>query len=123
MTSISKLSYKCLRKKYGTRLVKEPLHVHEFLGSTKLAGITLHNHRFAGVSSRAIPVGKKHVHAILTNVDFTVEHIHRIRTLTGLPIPVGRGRHVHFVRGTTSFDAAHDHNFVFATLIQNPLGL
>ncbi|MFY9447722.1 MAG: YmaF family protein [Dethiobacteria bacterium] len=101
----------------------DPQHVHEFLGSTKLAGLTLHNHRFAGVSSRAIPIGRNHIHAISTNVDFTVQHIHRIRDLTGLAIPVGRGRHVHFVRGTTSFDANHDHNYVFATLIENPLGI
>ncbi|OSB06506.1 YmaF family protein, partial [Clostridium botulinum] len=40
-------------------------HVHEFLGSTRLA--EPHNHRFAGVSGQAIRSGNSHVHRITTN--------------------------------------------------------
>lgn len=38
-------------------------HVHEFLGSTHLAeaGQDRHNHRFAGVTDEAIPIGKGNV--------------------------------------------------------------
>lgn len=112
---------KCLTNRSGAKTAFR--HVHEFLGSTKLAGTTLHNHRFAGVSGRAIPIGRDHIHFVSTNTDFAVGHIHRIRVFTGLKIPVGRGRHVHFVRGTTTFNFGHDHDFVFATLIEDPLGL
>lgn len=119
---------KTIKSKYLKKLcrsykIKRTRHVHEFLGSTKLAGVTLHNHRFAGVSNKKIPLGKIHIHAILTNTDFAVGHFHRIKALTGPPIPVGGGRHVHFVRGRTTFDLDHDHVFVFATLIENPLGI
>jgi hypothetical protein len=98
-------------------------HVHEFLGSTKLAveGELRHNHRFAGVTSEVIPQGDSHVHAILTNTDFFFNHLHEVGVLTGLAIPVGDGKHVHFVEGETTLNFGHVHDFVFATLIENPL--
>ncbi len=98
-------------------------HTHEFLGSTRLAeeGEDRHNHRFAGVTSEAIPREKSHVHAILVNTDFFEEHLHEIGVETGLAIPVGGGKHVHFVKGITTLDDGHVHKFVFATLIENPL--
>ncbi|WP_047153207.1 YmaF family protein [Aneurinibacillus tyrosinisolvens] len=97
-------------------------HVHEFLGSTKLAeaGDERHNHRFAGVTSEAIPRGNSHVHVISTNTDF-FDHHHEVAITTGPAIPVGNGKHVHFVRGRTTLDDGHVHQFVFATLIQKPL--
>ncbi|WP_134684950.1 YmaF family protein [Brevibacillus migulae] len=98
-------------------------HVHEFLGSTKLAeeGDDRHNHRFAGVTGEAIPFGKSHVHVIKTNTDF-LDHHHQLRRIvTGPAIPVGNGKHIHFVKGTTTFDDGHVHAFNFATLIDRPL--
>lgn len=97
-------------------------HVHEFLGSTQLAeeGEDRHNHRFAGVTGQAIPRGNSHVHVIRTNTDF-FNHLHRVRIITGPAIPVGNGKHVHFVKGTTTFNDGHVHRFKFATLIQKPL--
>lgn len=95
-------------------------HVHEFLGSTSIAD-NPHNHRFAGISGPAILRGNSHVHRIETLTDST-DHIHRIEDFTGEAINVGGGRHVHLVRGTTSFDDGHRHNFIFATLIENPTG-
>ena len=112
-----------LKKVCKAKHEKRTRHVHEFLGSTKLAGVTLHNHRFAGVSSKKIQSGNTHIHSISANTDFAVGHFHRIKALTGPPIPVGRGRHVHFVQGRSTFDLDHDHVFVFATLIKNPLGI
>ncbi len=98
-------------------------HVHEFEGSTKLAveGELRHNHRFAGVTSEVIPQGNSHVHAIFTNTDFFFNHLHEVGVLTGPAIPVGNGKHVHFVEGVTTLNFGHVHEFVFATLIENPL--
>lgn len=97
-------------------------HVHEFTGSTKLAelGRDRHNHRFAGVTGEVIPRGNSHVHAILTNTDF-LDHHHEVGITTGPAINVGNGKHIHFVRGRTTLDDGHVHQFQFATLIQSPL--
>ena len=73
------------------------------------------------LSGPAILRGNSHVHRIETLTDST-DHIHRIEDFTGEAINVGGGRHVHLVRGTTSFDDGHRHNFIFATLIENPTG-
>ncbi|ABS40050.1 YmaF family protein [Clostridium botulinum] len=97
-------------------------HVHEFLGSTRLAEIQTepHNHRFAGVSGEAIRRGNSHVHKIKTNTDF-FDHFHMIDVTTGPAIPVGNGRHVHFVSGVTTLNDGHRHEFIFATLIEAPI--
>lgn len=99
-------------------------HVHEFLGSTRLALLdspNVHNHRFAGVTGEAIRKGNSHIHKICTRTDFFISHYHFMEVYTGPAIPVGDGRHVHFVYGVTSFDAGHDHEFIFATLIEDPI--
>ncbi|MBU5439596.1 YmaF family protein [Tissierella sp. MSJ-40] len=100
-------------------------HVHEFLGSTRLAeqGEDRHNHRFAGVTSEAIPIqGGGHKHGLFTNTDFFIDHLHELATETGPAIPVGGGKHVHFVTARTTIDDGHFHEVVFATLIENPIG-
>jgi len=98
-------------------------HVHEFEGSTKLAeeGDDRHNHRFAGVTSQVIPFTGGHRHAILTNTDFFQNHHHEIGVITGPPISVGNGKHVHFVQGNSTMDDGHFHQFQFTTLIDSPL--
>jgi len=35
---------------------------------------------------------------------------------------VGKGRHIHFAYGKTTKDAGHIHEFIFATLIEDPSG-
>jgi hypothetical protein len=97
-------------------------HVHEFEGSTKLAeeGDDRHNHRFAGVTSQVIPFGADHVHAFFENTDF-LDHHHEVAAITGQPIDVGGGKHVHFVQFITTLDDGHFHEFQFATLILSPL--
>lgn len=99
-------------------------HVHEFEGSTKLAeqGADRHNHRFAGVTGRAIPCGNSHVHEIdMSRTDF-LNHLHKLKKIrTGPAIPVGNGKHVHFVTGLTTLNDGHRHRFQFATLIDRPL--
>lgn len=103
---------------------EELTHVHEFLGSTKLAELEEdpHNHRFAGVSCQVIPMGNSHVHDIVTRTDFYEDHFHEICVRTGCAICVGGGKHVHFVCGTTEEAEDHTHDFVFATLIEDPIG-
>ena len=109
------------RKKYND---EEQTHVHEFLGSTQIAepNEDPHNHRFAGISGEAISIGNgQHVHEILTRTDFYEDHFHFIRERSGPAIRVN-DRHVHFVCGTTSVVDDHDHDFIFATLIEDPIG-
>jgi hypothetical protein len=105
------------------RKTRRQRHVHEFLGSTRLAeqGDDRHNHRFAGVSGEAIPRGNSHVHVLSTNTDF-LDHHHRVRIVTGPAIPVGNGKHIHFVKGVTTRVDGHVHVFNVATLIENPIG-
>jgi hypothetical protein len=102
--------------------VRRQTHVHEFLGSTKLAeqGEDRHNHRFAGVTGQAIRRGNSHVHVITTKTDF-FGHFHRLRIVTGPAIPVGNGKHIHFVMGKTTLNDGHVHVFNFSTLIDEPL--
>ena len=99
-------------------------HVHEFVGSVKLAefGEDVHNHRFAGVSGEVIPAKGGHRHRICTKTDFFNNHFHKINVITGPPIPVGNGRHVHFVYACTEMSDGHKHQFIVATLIENPIG-
>ncbi len=79
-----------------------------------------HNHRFAGVSSEVIPLAPDHVHGIFTNTDF-LDHHHEIAAITGQPIDVGNGKHIHFVSFITTFNDNHFHDFQVATLIEAPL--
>lgn len=98
-------------------------HTHEFTSSTKLAeeGADRHNHRFAGVTSEAIPLpGGNHKHALFTLTDF-FGHLHEVAVETGPAISVGNGKHVHFVKGATTINDGHFHAFAFATLIEAPL--
>lgn len=98
-------------------------HVHEFEGSTKLAEEEeeRHNHRFAGVTGEAIPTSNgSHKHKVCTNTDF-FDHFHEIEVFTGPAIDVGNDKHVHFVKGKTSVNDDHFHDFQFATLIESPL--
>ncbi|WP_084315252.1 YmaF family protein [Clostridium hydrogeniformans] len=101
---------------------REQTHVHEFLGSTKLAeeGDDRHNHRFAGVTGEVIPFGNSHVHRIAVRTDF-FDHFHAICILTGPAVNLNNGKHIHVVTGMTTFVDDHKHNFVFTTLIESPL--
>lgn len=101
---------------------EEQTHVHEFLGSVRLAELEedVHNHRFAGVSGQAISAPGGHIHNIKTRTDF-FDHFHIIDVFTGPPISVGANRHVHFVYGVTSCNDCHRHKFILATLIEAPI--
>ena len=99
-------------------------HVHEVLGSTRLAEREedRHDHRFATVSGEAIFIGESdHVHEVKFRTDFFEEHYHEFTGRTSGAIPVG-DRHVHFLKAITTFDDGHRHEFRVVTLIEDPTG-
>jgi hypothetical protein len=106
----------------GHHCDKNQPHVHEFLGSVKLAeeGEDRHNHRSVGVSGQVIPLGSTHVHEIVARTDF-LDHFHDIIDRSGPAIWVGNNKHVHLVEGNTNVVDDHCHVFVFTTLIESPL--
>lgn len=93
-------------------------HVHEFLGSTHLAGTTKHNHRFASVTGEAIPTGDgRHIHEYRSNTDFVAGHFHMICGKTGPDIKLKDCKHVHFEESFTTVNEGHKHEFEFITLL------
>jgi len=102
-------------------------HVHEVVGSVRLAELEddPHNHRFAGITSEAIPVPGGHIHKFESKTDFYEEHFHPICIKTCPDIRVGQGndtRHIHFIDDDTEVADGHFHEFIAATLIDNPIG-
>ena len=107
--------------------IKKPCHpkqhVHEVTGSVKIAGCCeyAHNHRFATVSSEAIPCDGTHVHEVKFQTDSCNGHTHEFCGTSSPAIDVGCGKHVHLIQGCTSMDAGHKHDLIVATLIENPV--
>ncbi len=103
------------------RRYRRQTHNHEFLGSTRFTEESddRHNHRFAGISSEAIPYNGSHVHKIKTSTDF-FGHYHDICIITGPAIPMSNGKHIHLAIATTTFVQGHVHEFIFTTLIEAP---
>ena len=99
-------------------------HVHEVLGSTRIAELCNdpHNHRFAIVSDEAIEIDNSHVHKVKFRTDFYEDHYHEFMGTSGPAIPVGDGRHIHFIKAVTQEADGHKHKFRVATLIDNPIG-
>ncbi|MBD7912025.1 MULTISPECIES: YmaF family protein [Clostridium] len=100
-----------------------PNHNHEFLSSTDYARDDegeIHNHRIAGVTGPAIRFGNSHVHKVEAFTDTFGDHFHRISDTTGPAIFLPGGKHIHLLEGETSFNDGHDHDYFFATLIENP---
>lgn len=98
-------------------------HVHEILGSTEIAGkCDPHNHRFAAVSDEVISMGNDHVHEVKFRTDFYEDHFHEFCGRSGGAIPVGGGRHVHFLESVTQVSDGHRHQFKAASLINDPIG-
>lgn len=106
---------------------EEQTHVHEVVGSVRIAesGEDAHNHRFAGVTDEVIYVPGGHIHKLYTKTDFYEDHFHPICVKTGLQVNVGKcddERHVHFIDANTQVEDGHCHEFIAATLIENPIG-
>jgi hypothetical protein len=109
-------------RRYGSG--RRQTHTHEFTASTELAlrNDLRHNHRFAGVTGEAIPVGDTHIHKIKVNTTFVLGHFHEVIVKTGPARTVNHcGRpdlHIHFVEGETTVNGAvpHDHDVRFVVL-------
>lgn len=105
---------------------EEQGHVHEVIGSVRIFDEDgeAHNHRFVGMTGEPIPVdgGTNHVHNLITKTDFYEDHFHDIRVRLGRAIRVSNNRHVHFVYATTELSDGHRHEFIVATLIEDPIG-
>ncbi|MFW2487970.1 YmaF family protein [Clostridium chromiireducens] len=98
-------------------------HNHEFLSSTDYAKdkeCIIHNHRIAGVTGPAIRCGNSHVHKIETFTDTFCGHFHSVCDTTGPAISLPGGKHIHLVKGETSVNDGHDHDYFFTTLIEDP---
>lgn len=116
----------CADEKPGYAPQAFQTHTHEFAASTELElkGDLRHNHRFAGVTGEAIPVGQSHIHRIKVNTTFNLNHFHEVIVKTGPAItinpdePKGEQVHIHFVEGETTVNGVvpHDHEIKFATL-------
>ncbi len=103
---------------------EEQRHVHEVLGSVKIAEAQEdpHNHRFATVTGEAILSGANdHVHEVKFRTDFYENHFHEFYGRTSGMIPVG-DRHVHFLESVTEVSDGHQHEFRLATMIDDPIG-
>lgn len=114
----SKHSCECERER------ERQTHVHEIQGSTEIAERRNdpHNHRFAAVSDEVIPMGNDHVHEVKFRTDFYEDHFHEFCGRSGGAIPVGGGRHVHFMESVTQMSDGHRHQFKAASLINDPIG-
>lgn len=117
----------CCCRNGSTRACDPQTHVHEVVGSVRLAELTEepHNHRFAGMTSEVILVNGSHIHRLTTKTDFYEDHYHLICVETGTAVTVGEGddaRHVHFIDANTEIQDEHFHQFIATTLIQNPIG-
>lgn len=109
-------------------------HVHEFEGSTKLAEFEedVHNHRTAGITGEAVKFAGGHVHKIWTRTDF-FDHFHYIQQFTGPAIYVDKDvkdvnddeiceePHIHFIKGLTTVNDGHAHEYQLTTAIDSPL--
>lgn len=98
-------------------------HNHEFVTSTNYEcddNCNKHNHRIAGVTGPAIRSGLSHVHKIEACTDTFCDHNHKICDTTGPAIFISNEKHVHLVKGVTSCDDCHDHEYYFTTLIEDP---
>ncbi len=98
-------------------------HVHEILGSVKIAERCTdpHNHRFATVSDEVIGSGLNHVHEVKFRTDFYENHFHEFCGRTGPATIIGDNRHVHYLESVTNCRDGHRHEFRFGTLIDNPI--
>ncbi|WP_099716597.1 MULTISPECIES: YmaF family protein [unclassified Clostridium] len=98
-------------------------HNHEFLSSTDYKEddeCVIHNHRIAGVTGPPIKYGKSHIHKVNEFTDTFDDHFHGICDTTGPAIELPGGKHIHLVKGKTTVNDGHQHDYYFATLIQDP---
>jgi hypothetical protein len=97
-------------------------HTHKFFGFTDYTDKCKHrhNHYFSGRSSQVIPKSSSHVHAIYVDINSSNNHQHCIGQKSESDISIGKGKHIHIIKGITTLNENHVHDFIFTTLIENP---
>jgi len=108
---------------YEEKYYKIEKHNHEFESSTDYARDDegkIHNHRIAGVSGPPIKYYKSHIHKVYVYTDTFGDHFHKICDTTGPAIYLPGGKHIHLLKGTTSEEDGHTHDYYFTTLIEDP---
>lgn len=102
---------------------KRESHNHEFQSNVDYEkdneGME-HSHRIAGVTGPSIRYGQSHVHKVAAFIDTSTDHYHEISDTTGPALYLNGRKHVHLLKGTTSYDDGHTHNYYFTTLIEDP---
>ena len=88
-------------------------HNHEFQTSTN------YRRDDEGVTGPAIRCGSSHVHKIKTFADTFGDHIHEICDTTGPAIYLRDGKHIHLVKGKTSNNEGHRHDYYFTTDVED----
>ena len=82
-----------------------------------------HSHRITGVTGPAIKYGQSHVHKIHVLTDTSGDHSHEINDATSTAFYLNGRKHVHLLRGKTTYDDGHKHDYYFTTLIEDPTGV
>lgn len=98
-------------------------HNHEFQSMTDYEkdneGME-HTHHIAGVTGPSIRYEQSHIHRVRVYVDTSGDHYHEISDTTGPALYLNDKKHVHLIRGTTSYDDGHTHDYYFITLVEDP---
>lgn len=101
-------------------------HNHEFQSSVDYEkddeGME-HSHHIAGVTGPAIKYGQSHVHKVYGFADTSTDHYHEINDTTSTALYINEKKHVHVLRGKTTYDDGHKHDYYFTTLIEDPTGV
>lgn len=108
---------------YQEQSYKTEIHNHEVQSSTdyeKGDERMEHSHHIAGVTGPSIRYGQSHVHKINIFIDTSVDHYHEISDTTGPALYLNGRKHVHLLKGPTTYDDGHKHNYYFTTLIEDP---
>lgn len=88
-------------------------HNHEFQSSVNYEkddeGME-HSHRTAGVTGPAIKYGQSHVHKIYVLTDTSGDHYHEISNTTSTDLYLNGKKHIHILRGSTTYDDGHKHD-------------
>ena len=98
-------------------------HNHEFQTSTDYKrddeGVK-HNHNISCITGPAIKCGDSHVHKVEAYTNTFGDHFHKVCDTTGPAIYLPGGKHIHIVKGKTSCNDGHSHNYYIATEAEDP---
>ena len=77
------------------------------------------------IDLQLLPVMPFHVKAAMFEVKFKTDscngHHHEFCGTTEKAVDIGCGKHIHLLKGCTSYDANHKHEFIVSTDMENPI--